>query len=740
MRTCKTSALVLTALLLFAGSSCKAGQNGGLALSITTAAPHILVVSFSDGYGLVKFPADPLTTASSDWKVGGISPVAVHHRASPIDELPKTAKGEYPVMNEYSTYLVLPSPLVSGSTYRIEGPFGSKDFAFDESTVLCESLKVNQEGYLPSSPVRYANLGVYLGDGGSLLFPTPPSYQVLDRDKATVVHSGIAEYKGDDTAVSSKNVSSGEHVYRLDLSEVPPGEGYVVRLEGAGISHPFDISYQTVEKIAATYARFLYHQRCGIALEEPYTHHTRPVCHPEVALTKTPWSKGGGITVAGTEPLVPIQGGYHDAGDFDRRPYHTIIPILLLGYYEAFPSHFIDGQYNIPESGNGLPDILDEALWGVLLWENLQILDPQDSEVGSIMAGTETSRHPEYSRVNAATDPLVYGTWAPSAEVTAFGSGMMAQSARLLASFEGEENRSEELYRRSQLAFAALANHRSDTGEPYLEQKSAALLYASLQNALAVEMFEPENLPRRKELQDLFSQLAETLVVMDGFWPEQYRPGNLTAKIQTVHFSSFLLSEPSFDERLREKLQQRVFKEASHGGYMGFDSTFPYYAQGATKAYGWGAGSAQGRYADVVAFAYRLEEQEEQRQRYLGILSQFGDYALGLNPLGQSFVTGLGTKQPASPLHLDSWFTRKGEPGTVVPGILVYGPSLDRSSAEYQKVVSDLLYPRWSELPLQRRWADGWSLVNNNEFTVWETSVWNLVLYGVLYDAGLHGC
>jgi len=733
MRKIIRNMLKLCSLLVLVGISCSARGTDEGTLTVTTAAPHILVVSFTDDFGSRRLASNPLTADVTDWKINGNAPLSVYHRSGSVDELPKTAKGEYPVMRKYWTYLVLEKALVPGNPYTIEGPFGKETLTFDPQKILCESLKVNQVSYLPSSPVRYANLGVYLGSGGSYRFPSPPSYQVLQVSDGKVVISGKAEYRGDDTEVSLKNVSSGEHVYRLDLRLVPPGGPYVVMLEGAGISPPFSISNSGVGTIALTYSRFLYHQRCGIALEKPYTEFVRDACHTEVALTRKPWSAGGGIVVSNSDTLIPMQGGYHDAGDFDRRPYHTIIPILLLGYYEAFPSHFVDGQYAIVESGNGLPDFLDEALWGVLLWENLQILDPEDRQYGAIMAGTETSAHPEYGKVNAATDPLVYGTWEVTAEVTALGSGMMAQSARLLRAFPGQEQRSLELYRKSQLAYDALLHLTSDTGTPYLEEASGALLYASLQNALATELFEPDNKTKQKDLTVQFSQLANTLLVKDGFWPEQYRPGNITAKIQTVYFSSFLMLSSSFDDQLQQTLKNLVFKQAKEGGYMGFDSTFPFYAQGATKAYGWGAATAQGRYADVVAFAYRLEEDSEKRAHYLGILSQFADYALGLNPLGQSYVTSLGSVQVNSPLHLDSWFTRKEGIG-LVPGLLVYGPSAERSGAGYQRVISDTLYPLWDDLPLQRRWADGWSLVNNNEFTVWETSVWNMCLYGVLYD------
>ena len=722
--------LLIILLVMLGGMGCSSRGNRSLPLSVSTAASHILVVAFDDEFGSVSLDPDPLSSGVAHWKVNGKAPVEVYHRSRSTDEKPKSKSGEYPVSSGYWIYLVLSEDLVEGETYLVESPYGSVSFVFDSRRMDCESLKVNQVSYLPSSQVRYANLGVYMGDGGSFRFPAPVAYQVLTATDHTSVYSGIAEYRGDDTVVSPSEVSSGEHVYRLDLSTVPEGGPYIVFLEGAGISPPFYISHEKVGTIASTYARFLYHQRCGMTLEQPHTEFEREACHTEVRDTREPWKSNGTIKASATEPLMHVTGGYHDAGDFDRRPYHTIIPILMLGYYEAFPSHFHDGQYNISESGNTLPDFLDEALWGLLLWENLQILDPSDAQYGAVRAGTETSRHPEYGKVDSSTDTLVYGTWEATGEVTAFTAGMMAQAARLLSSFDGFQQRASELYQKAQLAYDALPLFYEDAGE----KATGAVLYASLQLALATQVFEPERENFIRELGKRFLSLAQTLLIQDGSWPEQYRPGNLTAKIQTVHFSSFLLMEESFDDQLQRQLTELVIRQAEKGGYMGFDLSIPFYPQGATKAYGWGAATAQGRYGDALAFAYRLSEDEDKRSDYLAVLSQLGDYALGLNPLGQSYVTGLGTHQVNSPLHLDSYTAREEGLGNI-PGLLIYGPSEGRSGAEYQRVISDTLYPEWEQLPLQRRWADGWSLVNNNEFTVWETSVWNLCLYGVLYDA-----
>ena len=718
---------LLCSYLAVALLSCSAVKVEQPSLSVSMAAPKVLVISFTDSFKPDSLPANPLKGTASDWMVNTRHPHAVYVAAKSVDELPKTKKGEYPVETEYKIYLVMDESPVNGELYTVSGPFGSTSFRFDDKTLFCESIKVNQEGYHPLSTVRYANLGVFLGNGGSLLFPSDPVYNVLDARTQKIVFQGKAEFRGDDTTVAKGLVSSGEYVYRLDLSSVPEGGPYIIQIEGCGISHPFEISYAAVQRIAYTYTRGLYHQRCGIALESPYTEFTRDACHTEVGLTRNTWSASGKIEVDPRTPMIAMSGGYHDAGDFDRRPYHTIIPILLLGYYEAFPDHFTDSQYNLPESRNGLPDFLDEALWGIKSWENLQILDERDYQKGGIMAGTETSGHPEYGKTNASDDSLVYGTWAVSEEVTAYGAGMMAQAARLLSSFPLWENKAQELFERARLAWDYL-----DAGLYTETAENSALLYASLQLSLALPLFEPESKTLQARLQTMFETLARKLLVEDGHWPQQYRPGNAYAQIQTVHFSSYLLAENPHDPILAETLKKLVFDQAEKGGYMGFDMEKAFYPQGATKTYGWGAATAQGRYADVYAFAYRLETEAKEKQRLFDILCQFGDYALGLNPLGMSFVTGLGTAQVQSPLHLDSWFTKTRQGLGNVPGILVYGPSEERSKAGYQMLVSNTLFPGWDDLPLQRRWTDGWSLVNNNEFTVWETMVWNICLYGVL--------
>src|SRR5262249_24479851 len=123
-----------------------------------------------------------------------------------------------------------------------------------------------------------------------------------------------------------------------------------------------------------------------------------------------------------------LRGGYHDARDFDQRPMHTRVAEVLLAAYEVEPSKFKHGQLTIPESGNGIPDFLDEALWGVQGWEELQEAD------GGVRAGVESYRHPVVISL-ANEDPLPYWTFARNPNVTARASALFAQASRLVAPF-----------------------------------------------------------------------------------------------------------------------------------------------------------------------------------------------------------------------------------------------------------------------------------------------------------------
>lgn len=159
----------------------------------------------------------------------------------------------------------------------------------------------------------------------------------------------------------------------------------------------------------------------------------------------------------------------------------------------------------------------------------------------------------------------------------------------------------------------------------------------------------------------LFKAAAQAIVLNDGPWPEQYLPGNASAAVQSAHFVSYLTAHGRpVDAALAQALKERIVHFADKGGYVGPAPEGQAYPQGATKFLSWGATTTQGKYADVYAFASLFAANAAKKQAYINAVSQYADFSLGLNPLGRSFVTGLGTDTPQSPAHLDSYFTKYG--------------------------------------------------------------------------------
>ena len=112
-----------------------------------------------------------------------------------------------------------------------------------------------------------------------------------------------------------------------------------------------------------------------------------------------------------------LRGGWYDAGDLNKYTSWTAgyVETLLRAYAEN-PTIWTD-DYNIPESGNGIPDVLDEAKWGL---DFLVRMQGTDGSVLSIVG------EPAASPPSAATGQSLYGpanTSATLATAAAFARG-----------------------------------------------------------------------------------------------------------------------------------------------------------------------------------------------------------------------------------------------------------------------------------------------------------------------------
>jgi endoglucanase len=299
-------------------------------------------------------------------------------------------------------------------------------FRFKSREIFCETIKTNQTGYSGLSKTRYANMSIWLGTGGGRKIEGDlPEYEVFSHNSGKTVARGLLREIGEDK-------SSGGFAYRIDLSGVPEGGPQIAeRLRVPAVRRGGGS-----RKWPPTWP-FAVPTRCGCPILIPDIR--RKACHTLIYDVDGPIGEAN-IAVKGDERTFRCYGGYHDAGDADRRAYHMANPIINMMIYEAFPGYFSDGQFDLPGTfdgeynilgyANGIPDILDEAEWGTLACEYLQ------NEDGSVHFGTETRGYPDPFAAPMDQDTKKYGTVKVDPRATCTAAGLFMHLARVMKPYK----------------------------------------------------------------------------------------------------------------------------------------------------------------------------------------------------------------------------------------------------------------------------------------------------------------
>lgn len=222
-------------------------------------------------------------------------------------------------------------------------------------------IKVNQVGFLPDAR-KYALVSFY-----------PELYSISEGDAFSVCDAatGVPVYHGTLGLLSEFDQrDSGEKVLKADFSDFSTSGAYYISVEGLDRSVHFSIADNVYDDALTAVQRYFYYQRQGTALEEQYA---GIFARDDLGLddSTVPFASGK----AGT---INAQKGWFDAGDSGKYVNTGAGTVShLLWAYDMFPQSFPDNALNIPESGNGIPDLLDEARWE-LEW----ILTMQDAESG----------------------------------------------------------------------------------------------------------------------------------------------------------------------------------------------------------------------------------------------------------------------------------------------------------------------------------------------------------------------
>ena len=195
-------------------------------------------------------------------------------------------------------------------------------------------------------------------------------YLLTDANGATVKNFPKIETKAD--------AASGDSVAMLELGELAPGE---YTLTGGGESRVITVAEHPWRDVTNALIKGLYYQRCDELKEEHAGVYKHPACHtglaeewrrpeppiPEDVKAKIPPHFLRMLEIPPEEPYgeapAPrrIRGGWHDAGDYGKYVGPGAVTVGHLLYaWKLFPNGCGD-DLNIPETGNGVPDILNET-------------------------------------------------------------------------------------------------------------------------------------------------------------------------------------------------------------------------------------------------------------------------------------------------------------------------------------------------------------------------------------------
>lgn len=626
---------------------------------------------------------------------------------------------------DHRIYLVLDSNVGNLDVLHVQGPSGMDVLVpYSDKYLETPVIQVNQVGYSPRAAQRFAYLSGWMGDGGALSldnFPTTAEVLVDPEDPMEPRTQVGSDFPINLRAANDPDMSAP--VKHIDLAGLPPAEGvvYRVRVPGVGVSWQTQVSETAVFKAFFTMIRALYFERWGRDLQPQWTEwSSHPPDHPTIYTAERVDAQGNaviGLFFSPDTPKVgerPLSGGHHNAGDFDVRIDDHTIALFLMRLYEVRPDAFTDGQSHFPESGNGIPDVLDEALYNLHAWEQLQ------EEDGGCRAGAESYGHP-HGIYFADEDPLPFWTYSRHTFHTLTCAGLFAQAARLVQPFDAA--RSSELLARAIKAY------------DYAISKGAGISARGLMFYASGELF---RMTGEQRYLDMFNATYQAENVY-GDGPD-VRPSipNAFDAVPTIngnHLVGYLTgrnANPTYVSQMTTRITRLADAEVN--------SVASSHAHRNGRAVGgtidWGHGTVVGEYIMAIPWRCQLGGLSPAKQQaYFDAMSLSADYILGCNPSGMAWVTGLGSRHPEDPLHLDSLMFIKQGMGPI-PGFPVFGPTRYLSGLPYYDYAENVLYPAFAAQPLMLHYMDTHMAVTNSEGGG-QMMALNAQLFGMLIATGM---
>jgi endoglucanase len=452
---------------------------------------------------------------------------------------------------------------------------------------------------------------------------------------------------------------TGNHCAILDFSTCYQEGKYRLCISGNGCSAPFVIADDPYAALGKAVLKAYYFLRCSEPLLPAYAGKwARAAGHPDTLVYIHP---------SAASPQRPIgkrisaPGGWYDAGDYNKYIVNSGITMAtLMDAYEDIPHYWDTLVTHIPESGNGIPDILNEIIWN-LRWM-LAMQDPYDGGVYHKL----TSAAFDGFEMPSEDRSLRFVVQKSTAATLDFAA-VMAQASRIFQTYNKRlPGLADSCLQAAEKAWQWALKH------PYVvydQQKINAQFHPPITTGAYSDT----------HLQDEWCWAATELWLTtgkDAYIPCMYTLVDLQPTVPTwsdvrtmAYFSLFRLQHhnAAILENFYIRLQKQFLQLADtllHHPFAAFATVMG----GRVNDFVWGSNAVAANQGMVLLYAWRLTHNPMYQQAAASNL----DYLLGRNATGYCFVTGFGQRSPIHPHHRPSIADDVAEP---VPGLLVGGPN-----------------------------------------------------------------
>ncbi|MBO6622498.1 MAG: glycoside hydrolase family 9 protein [Balneola sp.] len=489
-------------------------------------------------------------------------------------------------------------------------------------------VKVNIEGYLPSG----LKSAIVTKSLSGVEF-----FEIVNTENNEIVYTGqIPEIEPADAVF-------GEPAYKLDFSNVSGSGTYKVLIPKIRLSSvEFQISNDVYNRAFQTSLESFYYQRCGTKIDNG-TSWSHSACHLDDA------------SFFDTNKEKDVSGGWHDAGDYGKYSVNTSVSLAFILYlYDHQKYKFKDGQLNIPENGNSVPDLLDESKWA-LKW-----LLKMQSENGGVYHKVQKKKWTgEYLPQD---DPDARYIYEVSSTATAGFAAVSALASRIFKEFNPK--------------FADSLKTASERAWDFLEKKPNIFPENGFKNPEGVKGGEygdsndsDERLWASVELYRLTKNEKYHTYFLDNYKKlHGPTPPPLSWKnVKEFAYFSYLNIENAYKDNeatnfITEKYKRygaELLRRSENNNYRIVLDKDEFY---------WGSNSVLLGYCFSLIQIYEITQDESFKNLALEQLN----YLLGRNPFGFAYLTGLGKNSIRQPYHQ---FSNELNSFLPVPGMVVGGPN-----------------------------------------------------------------